>query len=179
MSQVSTAQAMVHFADANDLLQNFRLSSDVRQVLETFVLSLSLLIGDDAKAAREAQMMHTIQLELGKGDMFGSSSNTDIVTMSLVLHYLASNASCCVIYLSYFHFQVSYRASEFGSGSGTDSVALLVGMFSWTSWTPAVFYSQLLLSAFTCLSQCFAASAVIWRSFIIGRVRQPDTFCER
>lgn len=90
MSQVSTAQAMVHFGDANDLLQNFRLSSDVRQVLETFVLSLSLLIGDDAKAAREAQMMHTIQLALGKGDILGPSSNADIITFSLVLHHFVS-----------------------------------------------------------------------------------------
>lgn len=88
LPQVSTTQAMVHFADANDLLHNFRLGSDVRQVLETFVLSLSLLIGDDAKAAREAQMMHTIQLALGKGDILGPNSDTDIVTFSLLLNYL-------------------------------------------------------------------------------------------
>lgn len=88
ISQVSTAQAMVHFADANDLLQNFRLAPDVRQVLETFLLSLSLLIGDDAKAAREAQIMHTIQLALGKGDILGPSSDTDIITFSLVFRQL-------------------------------------------------------------------------------------------
>jgi mediator of RNA polymerase II transcription subunit 5 len=91
ISQVSTAQAMVHFADANSLLQNFRLAADVRQVLETFVLSLSLLLGDDAKAAREAQIMHTLQLALGKGDILGTSSNTDIITFSLVFHHMV----CC------------------------------------------------------------------------------------
>ncbi|KAG5654089.1 hypothetical protein H0H81_007503 [Sphagnurus paluster] len=90
ISQVSTAQAMVHFADANELLQTFRLSQDVRQVLETFVISLSILIGDDAKAAREAQMMHSIQLALGKGGIHGPSSDTDIVTFSLFLHHLVS-----------------------------------------------------------------------------------------
>ena len=96
ISQVSTAQAMVHFADANSLLQNFRLAADVRQVLETFVLSLSLLLGDDAKAAREAQIMHTLQLALGKGDIFGVSSNTDIITFGLVLHHSVCCKSCLV-----------------------------------------------------------------------------------
>lgn len=94
ISQISTAQAMVHFADANDMLQNFRLSPDVRQVLETFVISLSLLIGDDAKVAREAQMMQSIQLALGKGDILGPSSNSDIITFSLVLQHLVRSSFC-------------------------------------------------------------------------------------
>lgn len=95
ISQVSTAQAMVHFADANDLLQNFRLASDVRQVLETFVLSLSLLIGDDAKAAREAQIMHSIQLALGKGDVHGPNTDTDVITFSLAFNHLVGSHCPC------------------------------------------------------------------------------------
>ena len=90
MSQVSTAQAMVHFADANDMLQTLRLSPDVRQIMETFVMSLSLLIGDDAKAAREAQMMQSLQLALGKNDILGPNSDNDMVTCGLALHYLVS-----------------------------------------------------------------------------------------
>ncbi|KAF9460835.1 mediator complex subunit Med5-domain-containing protein [Collybia nuda] len=152
ISQVSTAQAMVHFADTNDLLQNFRLEPDVRQVLETFLLSLSLLIGDDAKAAREAQIMHTIQLALGKGDILGPSSDTDIVTFSLVFRQL-----------------VSYRAHSFGSGDEVCPAALLVGLFRWTTWTPTVFYTQLFLSAFTCLSQS-SSNALLWKTFIVGRL---------
>ncbi len=97
MSQVSTAQAMVHFADANDLLQNFQLSPNVRQVLENFMLSLSLLIGDDAKAAREAQMMHSLQVALGKGDVLGPNSSTDTVTFGLVLHHVVRPASAVTI----------------------------------------------------------------------------------
>ncbi|KAF8078549.1 mediator complex subunit Med5-domain-containing protein [Lyophyllum atratum] len=154
ISQVSTAQAMVHFADANDLLQNFQLSPDVRQVLETFVLSLSLLIGDDAKAAREAQLMHTIQLALGKGNLHGPSSDTDIVTFSLVLHHL-----------------VSYRAHECGSGDSQGPIALLVALFRWAAWSPTVLYTQMFLSAFTCLSQC-TSNVQIWKGFIIGRLPQ-------
>ncbi|GLB36220.1 putative mediator complex subunit Med5 [Lyophyllum shimeji] len=152
ISQVSTAQAMVHFADANDLLQNFRLTQDVRQVLETFVLSLSLLIGDDAKAAREAQIMHTIQLALGKGNFHGPGSETDIITFSLVFHHL-----------------VSYRAHEFGSGDGSGSVALLVALFRWAAWSPTVFYTQMFLSAFMSLSQC-SSDALLWKGFIVGRL---------
>lgn len=95
MSQVSTAQAMVYFAEATDILQTLRLSPDVRQVLETFVMSLGLLIGDDAKAAREAQMMHGFQMAIGKGDVMGPSSDADTVTCGLLLHHLVSN----VIYL--------------------------------------------------------------------------------
>ncbi|KAF5377593.1 hypothetical protein D9615_005338 [Tricholomella constricta] len=154
ISQVSTAQAMVHFADANDLLQNFRLTPDARQVLETFVISLSLLIGDDAKAAREAQIMHTIQLALGKGNIHGPSSDTDIITFSLVLQHL-----------------VSYRAHEFGSGDGQCPVALLVALFRWAAWSPTVFYTQMFLSAFTCLSQS-GSKALIWKAFIAGRLPQ-------
>jgi mediator of RNA polymerase II transcription subunit 5 len=88
MSQVSTAQAMVHFADTNDMLQTLRLSPGVRQVLENFVVSLSLIIGDGAKAAREAQMMQSLQLALGKSDVLGPRADPDAVTCGLVLHNL-------------------------------------------------------------------------------------------
>ncbi|KDQ63670.1 hypothetical protein JAAARDRAFT_189219 [Jaapia argillacea MUCL 33604] len=157
ITQVSTAQAMVHFADANDMLQSFRLSPDVRHVLENFVLSLSLVIGDDAKAAREAQMLHAFQLELSK-DILGPSSETDIVTCSLMLHHFL------------FH-----RARQFGSGDGPRAVAILVRTLRATSWTPPVFYTQLFQAAVTCLSQSMTVgpdsrSASLWRAFIIARL---------
>jgi mediator of RNA polymerase II transcription subunit 5 len=40
ISQVSTAQALVHYADASDMLHTLSLTPDVRHVLETFVMSL-------------------------------------------------------------------------------------------------------------------------------------------
>lgn len=101
MSQVSTAQAMVHFADANEILHNFSLTPDLRQVLETFVLSLSILIGDDAKAAREAQMMHSMQLSLAKGGSHGPSSDTDITTLSLMLQHMVQ---ICLFLLTVLNF---------------------------------------------------------------------------
>ncbi|KAI8980648.1 mediator complex subunit Med5-domain-containing protein [Trametes punicea] len=159
VSQISTAQAMVHFADANELLQNPRLSVSVRNVLETFAFSLSLLLGDDAKVAREAQMMHTLQHALGKGDtILGSSSETDIVTCTLLLNHLLFN-----------------RASDFGSGDGPHAVAILVAFLRWSSWSPATFYSQLIISALTCLAQSIGPAgptrtSSIWRAFTVGRL---------
>ncbi|KAF8622908.1 hypothetical protein AX15_006669 [Amanita polypyramis BW_CC] len=154
MSQIPVRQAIVFLSDANELLQNFRLLPDVRHMLETFVLSLSLLIGDDAKAATEAQLLHTLHYSgsFSKGDGIGSSGDADIVTFSLVLHHL-----------------VTYRAYRFGSGSGKDPVALLVSIYRWTSWTPIMFYTQLFTAAFTCISQSMT-DAPIWKAFIVGRL---------
>jgi mediator of RNA polymerase II transcription subunit 5 len=88
MSQVTAAQAMIYLGDANDVLQSLRLLPELRQVLEGFVLSLSLLMGDDAKAVRDAQMLHTIQLNMGKNDVLGVNVETDTVTCGLLLQSL-------------------------------------------------------------------------------------------
>lgn len=89
VSQVSTAQALILLADVNNLLlHGIALPPNVRQALEEFAMSLYLIIGDDAKAAREAQLMHTLQLALGKGGKGDSSA--DIVTLGLELNYFVS-----------------------------------------------------------------------------------------
>ncbi|KAL0072044.1 hypothetical protein AAF712_000967 [Marasmius tenuissimus] len=153
-SQIPASQAMVHFADVNDLLQNFRLTQDVRHALESFALLLSLAIGDDARVARESQMIRTEPMIRDKGDMVGSNSNTDIVTLSLLLRHL-----------------VTFRGTDHGAGSGDYPAALLVGIFRWTSWTPVAFYTQLYLSAFSCMSQCTSPkTALVWKAFILGRL---------
>lgn len=89
--QMSTTQAMICFGDANDLLHSVRLSPEIHQVLETFVFSLSLLIGDDVKAAREAQIIHT-QLALGKSDMLGSNLEADFISCGLLLQSFVSHS---------------------------------------------------------------------------------------
>ncbi|KAJ7361657.1 hypothetical protein DFH08DRAFT_1074600 [Mycena albidolilacea] len=152
MSQVPPSQAMVLFGDASSMITHSSLSQNVRQVLESFALSLGLLVGDDAKVASEVHMQ-SFQFALGKSETVGSSSNTDTVSFSLTLSYL-----------------VTHRANEFGAGSGSDPGALLVSLFRWTSWAPPVFYTQLLLSAFMCLSESASVSPLIWRAFIIGRL---------
>ncbi|KAJ6604728.1 mediator complex subunit Med5-domain-containing protein [Mycena vulgaris] len=153
MSQVPPSQAMIILGDAGSMMTHNSISQDVRQVLESFALSLGILMGDDAKAAPEAHLMHSFQFVLGKSDILGSNSNTDTVSFSLTLSYL-----------------VAHRANEFGAGSGADPGALFVSMFRWSSWAPPVFYTQLLLSAFICLSNSAAVSPLIWRAFIIGRL---------
>lgn len=94
MSQVPTAQAMIYLGDVNDVLHSLRLSPELRQVLENFVLSLSLLMGDDAKAVRDAQMLHTMQLTMGKIDVLDANVETDTITCGLLLQGLV-----CISYL--------------------------------------------------------------------------------
>lgn len=158
ISHIPTAQAMMYLGEANDILHTIRLSSDVRQALETFALSLSLLIGDDAKAEREAQLIHTMQLGLGRSDVLGSNTEADTVTCSLVLQSL-----------------VSSRAGDYGAGSDLEAVALLMGTIRWTSWAPGVFYTQILLAALTCVAGSSPRdvrddSSFIWKAFVLGRL---------
>ncbi|KAJ3813742.1 mediator complex subunit Med5-domain-containing protein [Lentinula aff. lateritia] len=145
----------VHYETANDLLLNFQLSPGLREVLEHFERQLRKLMGDDAKLAREAQMMHTMQLTLGRGDIVGSSSNNDLVSLSLTLHAL-----------------INFRAGDFGAANLQYCAALLVGLFRWSSWSPTVFYTQLLLCAFVCLSQSSTVTTTTWKTFIVGRLPQ-------
>ncbi|KAI6031767.1 mediator complex subunit Med5-domain-containing protein [Pisolithus microcarpus] len=147
ISHIPTAQAMMYLGEANDILHTIRLSSDVRQALETFALSLSLLIGDDAKAEREAQLIHTMQLGLGRSDVLGSNTEADTVTCSLVLQSL-----------------ISSRAGDYGAGSDLEA-----------SWAPGVFYTQILLAALTCVAGSSPRdvrddSSFIWKAFVLGRL---------
>lgn len=88
-TQLSTGQAMSYFTETTDLLQVLQISQGLRHSLETFALSLSLVLGDDSKVAREAQMMHPIQMSLGhKPTMLTGASENDTVTFSLFFHHL-------------------------------------------------------------------------------------------
>ena len=175
LSQLSTAQAMVYFNEVSFLLTHYRLSPEVRQVLDSFVVSLTLLIGDDAKAARETQMMQNLHFALGKGDISSPNSDEDMTTLGLMLNTM-------VTFPVFFRrrrslidspHKVTYRAHEFGAGDITNAVALLVAGFRWSSWTPPVYYTQILLSAFSCLSQSASTTGTkIWKAFIVGRVCQ-------
>ena len=81
---------MVYFNQVTLLLTHYRLSPEVRQVLDDFVVALTLLIGDDAKAAREAQMMQNLQFALGKGDISGPNSDEDMTTLGLMLNTMVT-----------------------------------------------------------------------------------------
>ncbi|KAI0800903.1 hypothetical protein C8Q74DRAFT_1345580 [Fomes fomentarius] len=154
LSQIPLSQAMMHLTEANYLLDRIRLSGGERpEILDAFALALMYYLGDDAKVTRETQMMHTLP-----NTMLGSSSESDIVTCSLVLNHLIYN-----------------RAGDFGSGDGPRAVAILVALLRGSSWTPAVFYAQLIISALSCMVQSARPGGQtklfsIWKAFTIGRL---------
>lgn len=87
---LNSNQAMTHFAeDVNNLLSRARLAPDVRHVLEQVSMSLGYLLGDDIKAAHEAQMMHS---SLGKSHTIVPNSDSDIVSCSLLLRSLVRSS---------------------------------------------------------------------------------------
>ena len=90
MSKVSSAPAMACIDDAKGVLQIFALNQSVRQALENFVVSLSLFTDDNPTVLREVQFMHNMQSSLAKGDILAPGSDSDIVTCSLILHFLVS-----------------------------------------------------------------------------------------
>lgn len=93
LHSVPNAQAVVLYDEMMETLGMCRLlGAAVVGVLDTFMVSLSLLIGDDVKAAREAQMMRTTQFAQGKGDMWGPSSETDVVSGGLLLNYMVCSS---------------------------------------------------------------------------------------
>jgi mediator of RNA polymerase II transcription subunit 5 len=90
ITQISTSEAAMHFNHITDMMNLPSLSTDVRQVLGNILMSLTYVLGDEAKAAREAQMMHTLQLALGKSDVVGTNSDRDLVTCGLLFHAMVS-----------------------------------------------------------------------------------------
>ena len=92
-SQLTTGQAMNYWNDITEL-QQMPLDPHVRQVLDNFTFSLSLVLGDDAKINREAQMMHSIQISLGsKTDSLAPASEYETTTFCLFFDNLV-----CLLY---------------------------------------------------------------------------------
>jgi len=90
ISEVSTAQATVLLSDVHDVLQIVALQPNVRQALDSFLLSLSMLLGDGTKQAEEAEMFASFQLSPGKQDMVGPNPSLDLLTGSLLMARLVS-----------------------------------------------------------------------------------------
>ncbi|KAF9531998.1 mediator complex subunit Med5-domain-containing protein [Crepidotus variabilis] len=155
LTRVPATQAIVLYGELSETMNTCRLNDAVAGILDAFMVTLSLVIGEDVKATGGASMMHTATQfapATGKGDISGPSSETDLITLGLVLNHI-----------------VTYMAHDWGAGDTANAVALLIGAFRWSSWTPTIFYTQLLLSAFSCLSQ-HVSNARLWKAFIIGRL---------
>ncbi|EGO04872.1 hypothetical protein SERLA73DRAFT_173980 [Serpula lacrymans var. lacrymans S7.3] len=153
ISRVSASRAALLLADANDILHTSQLLPDVRQALQSFALSLSFLIGNDAKVAREAQMMQTLHLALGKKETLGPD-RSDVITCTMLLQAL-----------------VTCRGGDFGPGCVANTVAMFFGMQRWNAWSTSALYTHLLIAAFTCTqAQNTHRGSLIWKSFMIGRL---------
>jgi mediator of RNA polymerase II transcription subunit 5 len=96
MSEVSTAQATVLLSEVHDVLQIVSLQDNVRQALDSFLLSLSMLLGDGTKQAEEAEMFASFQLTPGKQDVVGPNPSLDLLTGSLIMARLVSLESSCL-----------------------------------------------------------------------------------
>ena len=93
-TQFSSHELAPLLSSGQDLLAHYRLPTGLQQVLESYLLSLAVLLQDE-KATRQAQVMHTLQMAIGKGDIAGSNSmSTDIVMCGLILHALVSQTHC-------------------------------------------------------------------------------------
>jgi len=70
------------------------LESHVRETLDNFTFSLSLVLGDDAKINREVQMMHSIQMSLGnKTDSLAPTSEYETTAFCLFFDDLKEKGS--------------------------------------------------------------------------------------
>lgn len=94
VSQIPTPLGIMFLQDMAEMTHaSFRLPPTTRHVLDQFTFALHSAVGDDA--ARETQMMHTLQLTFGKGDaVSGTSSGKDIITPGLLLHNLVRMFLC-------------------------------------------------------------------------------------
>lgn len=87
-STVSASEAMVYYSEVLDILQIPDLSNELRDALGRLGNQLSTIWGDDVKLSQEAQLLQRIQLSMGKGDIIGSNSESDLITCSLLLRQL-------------------------------------------------------------------------------------------
>ncbi|EAU93047.2 hypothetical protein CC1G_06767 [Coprinopsis cinerea okayama7 len=152
VSQMTITQVWLAYSTTIDIMRVIQLDAQVRVRLKQFAMELNRVIQDDAKAAREAQMMQSMQV--AKQSVGSLNSETDVVSLGLLWQYL-----------------VKHRARDFGAGNTEKVVALLVSAWRWSSWTAPVFCTQVFVSLFTCLTSCpTLGEPALWRAFILGRV---------
>jgi len=127
-SQLS-GQAINYWNDITEL-QQMPLESHVRQTLDNFTFSLNLVLGDDVKINREAQIMHSIQMSLGnKTHSLAPTSEYETTTFCLLFDNLVRLiASYCGIQCIWVPSQILKRVHPYGSGDGVRPAATLVAL---------------------------------------------------
>ncbi|KAI0313725.1 mediator complex subunit Med5-domain-containing protein [Amylostereum chailletii] len=161
VSKASSALALACMDEAKNLLSNPILQQNVRMALEGFVMSLSFLTDDEVAFLTDHQMMNSIQSSLTKGDVLGPGSDQDMISCCLLLYHLVHD-----------------RAREYGSGTESHAVAMMMATFRASAWPLVTFYTQILLSAISWLTQDLAAFSPtlrgskpsLWKAFVVGRL---------
>jgi mediator of RNA polymerase II transcription subunit 5 len=177
MSQVTIADAWEQMNVVTSVLQKPELERGVREHLDSLSMNLAMILQDEPKAAREAQMLQSMQM--AKGDVGGPNSENDVITLGLLWQYLVRPSRfedmlrltlfMTIVALLCVLLQVTHRAHEFGAGSTKQAVALILSHWRSSSWPPQVFYAQVFISAFTCVASNIG-NPLIWKAFTVGRV---------
>ncbi|KAF8503938.1 mediator complex subunit Med5-domain-containing protein [Hysterangium stoloniferum] len=157
MSDVTTSQATVLLSLVHVVLQVVTLDENVRNALDSFLLSLSLILGDGTRQADEAEMFASFQLTPSRHETAGPNPSLDLLSGSLIMARLVSN-----------------RGTQSGSGCQPIAIANLMAWYRVSSQALGVFYAHAILAALSCLSQipseADATPNFVWRSFTLARL---------
>ncbi|KAL1722085.1 hypothetical protein EV715DRAFT_193356 [Schizophyllum commune] len=144
VKQLTAATARSQVMNAHDVMIHCAdaLTNEFKTLLDQWIFGLHKMMNNNEKVMEE--LMHSAQAATGMGDMLGQSSEMDIVRLR--------------------------GLDRFGAGSGADPVALLAAMYRWTSWSPTVFYRQLLHACISCMAEESGKSILLWKAFFVGRL---------
>ncbi|KZS93088.1 hypothetical protein SISNIDRAFT_486020 [Sistotremastrum niveocremeum HHB9708] len=155
MSHISTNDAVTYYTEASDVLHTLTFQTDLRHSLDMFLVALNLVLGDEAKVARETDLIHAMQMAIGRYDIVAPGVGSDLVSSGLIVYHL-----------------LIHRGRTVGCGNDAHSLAMLLALFRSTPSTLAGFCTQILLAAFDILAQAMArkSSVLLHRDFILGRL---------
>lgn len=191
LSTVTNVDAGVYYTDVSHVLHTTHVDETLRQSLENcksaprhfsalwltlpaVLMSCSLLLGDNAKAAREVEMMQAVQLSLIKASGTGAAAGLDIITCGTLLRNLV--CAVCLHAPRSLRLQFDERAHNLSFGHTDAVVAVVRAVFHYTAMPLQAFYTQLILAAFDIVSQYAQQSTLklkyqLWCSLVISRVR--------
>lgn len=84
---VSTTQVSILLTQVHEVFQVIPPGSDIRHALDSFLLVLSLLLGDGSRQAEEAEMFSNFQLT-PRPDANGPNPSLDLLTGALIMNRL-------------------------------------------------------------------------------------------
>ncbi|EJD55596.1 hypothetical protein AURDEDRAFT_179328 [Auricularia subglabra TFB-10046 SS5] len=158
LASVTTAHAGVYFNEVSQVLHTPNIDQTLRHALENYMMALSMVLGDNAKAAREVEMMQALHLSMSKSSAVGGTASFEIITFGTLLRHLFDE-----------------RADSLSFGNTDAAVAILRATQHYTGAPLQPFYTQLLLAAFDIIGQVASHPTCklhyeIWCSLIVSRL---------